>query len=111
MLAGLFSCCFLFLFSEVQKQSDILSGQAGDTAEGTTMELPACLMGTTSSLEQRRTAETHPFFFLMSRLFKDEREVRRRRVVRLRVYCHGKLVKRGRGERNLSAKIATYHSA
>lgn len=63
MLVGLFSCCFLFLFSEVQKQSDILSGQAGDTAEGTTMELPACLMGTTSSLEQRRTAETHPFFF------------------------------------------------
>lgn len=45
----------------MQKQPDILSGQPGDTAEGTTMELPACLKGTTSSVEQQHTAETRLF--------------------------------------------------
>lgn len=39
-----------FFFKEVQ--SNILSGQAGDSAAGTTIELPACLKGTTSSVEQ-----------------------------------------------------------
>lgn len=47
--------------SSVQQQSDILSGQPGDTAEETTMELPAGLKGTTSSVERQHSAETRLF--------------------------------------------------
>lgn len=50
---------FSFFFKEVQ--SNILSGQAGDSvpsAAGTTIELPACMKGTTSSVE-RQHSDTH----------------------------------------------------